>query len=240
MDPTQNSTNVQTTPETDAEYVERERKHKWALDQYITFCASSGLAMTEDGEVEPMSATKFAVAVGVDRTTLYWWQKNVPGFWKAVDKRAKEIFNHQTKYAIIKGLKLKAMAGDVKAAEMLWSHFGDYTPPAQKHEVKLNGWADVVREARRKKIKSSRPVEAQVVQQPQTLSTNPQSYPQPVPTATHNYPPQTPTNNPAPQQMAAQPSPPLVHSNVPIQPQISTPQDPNAPPSGRVYAAPGF
>jgi hypothetical protein len=163
MDTGQNLAQIETPTAVDAEGAQKEKHLTWAQDQYITFCASSGISMTEDCQFELMTAKQFAAAVGYNRNTLYYWQENIPNFWQQVDQRARVIFNKSTKFAIIKGLKLKAMAGDVKAAEMLWSHFGDYTPPAQKHEVKINGWGDVVREARKKRIKANRPIEAEIV-----------------------------------------------------------------------------
>ena len=184
-------------------------RQRWAQDQWITFCATSGMSYDEDGNFTTISVKQFAAAIGYDRTSLYRWKKEIPDFWGKVNARARELFNQQTKYAIFKGLNLKAMAGDVRAAEFVLSHYSDYTPPAQKHEVKLTGWGDVVREARKKRIKADRPadvVEAEVVPNAPALS-NP------------TQPPQPPVYPHLPQPSAQ-----------PASPQIPTP-DPPAPPN---------
>lgn len=165
MDTRQSPTSTQKTTEVDAENVGKQKRLKWAQEQWITYCAASGISLDEDGNFTTVTVKQFAVALGVHRDTLYEWKKSIPHFWQLVDERAREMFNQQTKYAIMKGLKLKAMTGDVKAAEMVLSHYSDYTPPAQKHEVKLNGWADLVKEARTNKIKKDGrdAAEAQVI-----------------------------------------------------------------------------
>lgn len=137
-------------------------------NEFLTFCATSGLSMDEDGSISQMTTTQFAAVAGISRSVLYYW-KAQPNFWREVDSRAREVFNRSTKFAIMKGLRLKAMAGDTKAAEFVLSHYSDYTPPAQKHEVKISGWADMVREARKKKIKAqarANSTEGEVVDQP--------------------------------------------------------------------------
>jgi hypothetical protein len=163
MDTAHDSTLLQQAAGVEDESVELKRQ-RWAQDQFITFCASSGISTDEDGNFTYVTVKQFAAAIGYDRSRLYQWKKEIPGFWSLVDQRAREIFNGSTKYAIFKGLKLKAMLGDVKAAEFVLSHYSDYTPPAQKHEVKLTGWGDMVRDARKRAIKANRPVqEAEVV-----------------------------------------------------------------------------
>jgi hypothetical protein len=166
MEAQQTATKVPLSPNVSADPVARQKYLTYLQDNYITFCASSGLSQDEDGNFVTMTVKQFAAAAGVDRATLYRWQKSIPDFWTKVDERAKQIFNQSTKFAIFKGLKLKAMTGDVKAAEMVLSHYSDYTPPAQKHEVKLSGWGDMVREARKAQIKNDRPAqEAEIIEQ---------------------------------------------------------------------------
>lgn len=219
MDTAQNYTQSPTPPQAQTDSVKPPELLKYLQNEYITFCASSGISMTEDGNFVAMTVTQFAAAAGVSRRTLYNWQKSIPNFWQRVDERAREIFNQSTKYAIFKGLKLKAMAGDTKAAEMVMSHYSDYTPPAQKHEVKLSGWGDMVREARKRAIKSNRPVvEAEVVpsstDSQKTLSTEP------------------PIESPS-QPARPEPIPPPAPQPEPASPQIPTP-NPQQPPVGPI------
>lgn len=198
--------------------VESEKRLSFLQNEWITFCAASGMSMNEDGEFVAMSVTDFATAAGVDRTTLYYWKKSIPDFWTRVDERAREIFNQSTKFAIFKGMKLKAMAGDVKAAEFVLSHYSDYRPPAQAHEVKLSGWGDMVREARKGKIKANRPLqEAEIVEPASTPAYTPPS----VPVGTQPSSPSVDNGQP----------PAVIPPNPPTPTPVASPNPPNLPPN---------
>lgn len=119
-------------------------------DYYITFVAANGLSVKEDGSFEQMTASKFAEKIGVSRMTLYRWQDSIVNFQHLVRQRRQEIFTLNRENMIWRGLFLQAAKGNPKAAEMILSHFGDYTPPTQKHEVKIGGLADLVKLARQK------------------------------------------------------------------------------------------
>jgi hypothetical protein len=121
-----------------------------AKEYYITFCAGNGLSVQEDGSFAKISAEQFAASIGVDRRTLYRWRDTIPEFGKRVKDRRREIFNANRESMVWNGLFLRAAKGDHKQAEMILSHFSDYTPPTQKHEVKIGGLADLAKLARQK------------------------------------------------------------------------------------------
>lgn len=124
-----------------------------AKEYYITFCAGNGLSVQEDGSFAKISAEQFAASIGVDRRTLYRWRDTIPDFNKRVKERRREIFNANREAMIWNGLFLRAAKGDHKQAEMILSHFGDYLPPSQRHEVRVSGLADLLKMARNKNRK---------------------------------------------------------------------------------------
>jgi hypothetical protein len=121
-----------------------------AQDYYITYVAANGLSVTEDGGMVKISADSFAAKIGVNRVTLWRWQKSIPNFQARVRKRRAEIFTLNRENAIWHGLFLRAAKGDKPQAEMILSHFSDYVPPTQRHEVRVNGLADIAKLARKK------------------------------------------------------------------------------------------
>lgn len=121
-----------------------------AQEYYITFCAANGLSVKEDGSFEKLSAEKFADKIGVARITLYRWRDSIPNFQQRVKQRRHEIFNANREAMVWNGLFLRAAKGDHKQAEMILSHFSDYTPPTQKHEVRVSGLADLLKLSRQK------------------------------------------------------------------------------------------
>lgn len=125
-------------------------KLKVAQDYYITFYAGAGLSVNDDGEIFKVTASEFANKIGYSRQTLYDWQKSIPDFQARVKARRKEIFTSNRENVIWRGLLLRAAKGDSKQAEMILSHFSDYVPPTQRHEVKLGGLVDLAKIARGK------------------------------------------------------------------------------------------
>lgn len=107
---------------------------KWQWQHYIDWCATGGLRVTEDGDLQQMTVTQLAAELQVNRTTLYEWPKIIPDFQARVAKRQREIYAAGGARAnnIWKALQLKAMQGLPKQAEMVLSHFAGYIPPAQK------------------------------------------------------------------------------------------------------------
>lgn len=121
-----------------------------AQDYYVTFVASAGLSVEDDGTIKTITSEQFALKLGVTRVTLWRWKNSIPNFEQLVAKRRREIFTLNRENLVWKGLFLRAAKGDHKQAEMILSHFSDYTPPTQKHEVKIGGLADLVKMARSK------------------------------------------------------------------------------------------
>lgn len=135
-------------------------------EQYIDFCACAGLIVKEDGAIKKMTIGEFATTHGVDRTTLYNWQKSIPKFDQMVEKRRFQIFTKNRVAAVWNGVFLRAAKGDAEQAKMILGHYAGWQPPSQKHEVTVSGLGDLVNLARQKGI-----IEGEVVDdQPQQIT----------------------------------------------------------------------
>lgn len=156
MSALQNITNTNTNdPEEAGQNVKPTNVLDERKNHYITYVAAHGLSVEEDGTYTKISAQQFAESIGVSRQALYDWQKSIPDFWELVKIRRKEIFTMNRENAIWRGLMLRALKGDAKQAEMILSHFSDYTPPTQKHEVKVSGLGELYQLARQKQIRQN-------------------------------------------------------------------------------------
>lgn len=113
-----------------------ERALKWQWEQYIDFCASGGLKIAEDGNPIQMTAQDFANEIKVYRTSLYRWPKMIPNFHARVAKRRKDIYSENRINQIYKAIQLKAMGGDVQAADLILRNFDpNYRTPSSKTEL---------------------------------------------------------------------------------------------------------
>jgi len=155
--PTENQTSSQIQPV--------EKPLSDAQLEYIDFCSIQGLVTLEDGSTRIMTATEFAKRHGVDRTTLYYWQKSIPNFWMKVQDRRKELGSNTRIMKVYNGLYLKAAMGDSKAAALwLANHDPDFRMPTQKLEHGIDGGlADMLNVARERKQKQSQILEGEVI-----------------------------------------------------------------------------
>ncbi len=122
-------------------------------DLWLTFDAAGGIVEDpETGAPMRMSITDFATKIGVHRTTLYEWRKLIPNYQDLVRRRRSEIFTEVRVSKVWAGVHLKAMLGEHKQAEMVLTHYSDYTPPAQrvKHDID-DGFADLLQRARKRR-----------------------------------------------------------------------------------------
>lgn len=122
--------------------------------QIVDYFAMDGLMPNYEGSGEKgrmiqLPAQKMAERLGyADRKSLYNRRDAIPGFDEIVLGRMPALYRRYMVTAVWKGVGLRGMRGDAKQAEMLLSHYAGYTPPAQKHEVKIDGLAEAVNAAR--------------------------------------------------------------------------------------------
>lgn len=107
--------------------IEREKNAvtQWRHEQYIEYVAAGGIRIHEDGEIEPITVTQFALFIKVDRKTLYNWKDSIPDFWSRVSQRRREIYSGNRVNQVYRAMQLKAQAGDVKAAELILRNYDD-------------------------------------------------------------------------------------------------------------------
>jgi hypothetical protein len=141
-------------------------KDQWIVD----FCAMSGMTFHADGKPEQISIEDFSHNMGITRQTFYNRRNAIPDFWKIVDARRFELYG-PVRSAIFKGMSLKAMAGNAEAAKYVDGTWGNWQPPAQKHEIAVGGLADLANLARNKEIISGEVVEPEVKEIPAELPT---------------------------------------------------------------------
>lgn len=154
--------------------------------QIVDYFAMDGLVPNDGrfegkkGSLAQVSAQDFAQYLGyASRRSIYDRRRDIPGFDKIMLARISLLQARYLVPAIFKGVGLRAMRGDAKQAEMLLSHLGIYTPPAQKHEVKIDGLAEAVNAARAAaRERSAIPVEAVDVKVADSIPLSPTS-PQP-------------------------------------------------------------
>ncbi len=123
--------------------------------QIVDYFAMDGL-MPNNGEwgdkkgrMVQVTAQEFAESLGyVSRRSIYNRQNAIPGFDELVLARMPGLYRRYMVPAAWKGLGLRSMRGDAKQAEMLLSHYSNFVPPTQKHEVKIDGLAEAVNAAR--------------------------------------------------------------------------------------------
>jgi len=135
---------------------------KVQLEEWITFTAIGGLVTEADGNLDPMTVSKFAELIKVPRRTLYNWRRDVPDFWQRVEIRRREMMSKDRITKVWNGVYLRAAKGDAAQATMILSHFSDYKPPAQAHEIELKGMGDVIANTRKKMQAAGMLIEGEV------------------------------------------------------------------------------
>lgn len=151
MDSQQKSTNDQTATENKLGSVDHEKLLTQQQEQFISYKAVGGISVEVGADTVRVTMTEFADSIGVDRTTLYLWQKTIPNFWQRVKERREAIGGRDMVANVWQRVYLDAMAGKAEQQKMFLGVFDDWKPPAQSHDVKMTGWADVINSARRRK-----------------------------------------------------------------------------------------
>src|SRR5579871_1538740 len=64
---------------------------KWAFEQYITFCATGGLVVSDTGEIKTVKIGEFCQQIGIDEKTTWRWKTQTPDFALRVRQRRYEI-----------------------------------------------------------------------------------------------------------------------------------------------------
>jgi hypothetical protein len=148
MENTQTYTNpVSATPVEMAQPVQIDRDSVLKINQqkWIDFNAVGGLITEADGALKPMTITAFAIALGVERKTLYNWKESIPNFWERVQQRRQELGSQTRLQKVYTGLYLKAAAGVPEAVKLYLQIFDGWKPPKQEVEIEHNlGLADLV------------------------------------------------------------------------------------------------
>lgn len=131
------------------------------------------------GRMIQVGTQEFAESIGyADRKSLYNRQAAIPNFDELVLARMPALYRRYMVPAAWKGLGLRSMRGDAKQAEMLLSHYSNFVPPTQKHEIKIDGLAEAVNAARmarrdRDRADVTPPEEGVIVEAPKVANSIP-------------------------------------------------------------------
>lgn len=128
------------------------KRLKLLQENYIEYKAVGGLITSDDGAVSKMNVEDFANKIGVNSVTLWRWQKLIPNFEQRVEAKRNEIFTTSRVTAVWNGVYLRALRGDAEQAKLFLGTYAKWQPPAQKHEVRVSGLADLAKAAETKKI----------------------------------------------------------------------------------------
>lgn len=133
-------------------------------DEYISYVAVGGLVPEEDGPGKRMTAGEFALRAGVERTTLYFWRKSIPGFWDLVNERRKEIGGKDRLSKVWNGIYLKACAGHAEPAKLFLANFDpNFRMPTEKMEHDIGtGMADLIANIRRNEQPERKIIDAEI------------------------------------------------------------------------------
>ncbi len=105
--------------------------------------------------------TELARDLGISRQTIYNWGKTLPNASERI-KRAREGVMIQNCIAVWNSLYIKALTGNIKAAEMYLTNFDpDFIPARYKAQFKKEheangGWVELLQEVRKQQARENR------------------------------------------------------------------------------------
>lgn len=147
----QNDTKTEDTTPLEGEIVTDDKVLTQAQEQYISYKAVGGLGVKTGEPLVKVSMHEFANMIGVSRMTLYRWEESIPNFWERVKNRRQELIGRDMISNVWNRVYLDAMAGKEPQQRLILGQFADWKPPAQAHDIKMTGWADVINKARQRK-----------------------------------------------------------------------------------------
>lgn len=120
-------------------------------ERFISFKAVGGISVEVGQSISKVSMQEFADSINVSRQTLYDWQNGgIPNFWERVKVRREAIMSRDMVANVWQRVYLDAMAGKEPQQRLILGKFDDWKPPAQAHDVKMTGWADIINSARKR------------------------------------------------------------------------------------------
>lgn len=135
----------------EGEIVANQKPLTEAQESYISYKAVGGLGFKVGEPTSTISMQEFAEMVGFNRSTLWRWESSIPNFWERVKNRRQELIGRDMIANVWKRVYLDAMAGKEPQQRLILGQFADWKPPAQAHDIKMTGWADIINKARLRK-----------------------------------------------------------------------------------------
>lgn len=129
---------------------------------WVDFNVVQGVIVESDGAMTKMTVRDFTDKIGVNRTTVYGWTKQIPNFWDLVAERRKVIFSGARTAKVWNALFLTATTKLNPQAQAIWLANADDTfrMPNQNvtHDVG-GGLMDVLEIARQRKLQNAQNAE---------------------------------------------------------------------------------
>jgi hypothetical protein len=155
------------------------RRHAFAYDEYLTFCALGGMLVSDTGAISSMTTKDFCQKYNVNEATTWRWKRE-PGFAEKVTKRRDEVVPLGRVTAAFNRLYLIGMSSlgpnaphhDQRAAvDALKTYLGHHglQTPTQRQEVKVEGnFLDMMAAAAREGVIEGEVVDADAESQADT------------------------------------------------------------------------
>lgn len=122
-----------------------------AQQKYISYKSVAGLGVKSGEPTAKVSMQEFADSIGYSRRQLYRWEETIPNFWQLVKERRMAIMGRDMVANVWQRIYLDALAGKAEQQKIIVGAYDEWKPPAQSHDVKMSGWADVINKARLRK-----------------------------------------------------------------------------------------